>query len=1206
MDKHSNLDSELINIENIYEAYHWVSKKKSNEELFLEQEKLYFEDNLIDNLKIIQECLSGMEYEFHRFDFIVKFKKIDSLAISYRPFVRFHFFDEIIIQCVINILRNEIRNFLPKENYGIRLGNKKSEEFYISWINQYKEFAQKQRENLAEDTVYMYTYEFDIQQFYPSIQQRKLLHSLSEILPLKENPIFAFWLEKIITYYNRENISRETIPIYEAYKESEMSQGRICLDDDLGLPQGPLFSPLLASFYTRDLFSTIGKEIKDNLKIDYDLFAYVDDGRIYFKSQVDKDVIENIVSKSLDSLNEDRFNDKKLKLNDKKSFLLQINEESITQRLNFLIEEISVVNASLNPKFEIDYDIELAALNKHEEFYQKIKTMRDSLLNDYVKIADPKKLSKITNELNKTIKEFTTYSKRKASFLTRKIAVSDYFYKYVDILFTPYNPEKASEDYSLQTDICHFNFYYNLYNLFNNAQNDEQKINYLCKKLKEFLASYKALLLNTPYMLFYYYSVLIKVIYSFDFYMDCSELIEDILSSDKDNKMLMKYYLSFSNSSWIQYYSSANKLEGYKTVINYKPYDSKNVDYESIFSEENAISYYVENPIQYWKTINLFQIQYKIEYTNNENLDNCNLVKKYDNCSLGKANKNYEIYVFKPSIEDKFLLPSERENYYRLSSTNLILSKKVWILLSLVKYWKNEIQFNEYIHPSYINYENIVVRVSPEKNIISILDNITSEYKQLKVYQYGVNYKELFLEFFKKVFNCKESILVNDKGKPLKFWEYRILAYLSFKNFSVKDFLDMLIDLLENHDFYNHDVDSNFERIKTIVDEKLGNSRDKDVILQLHYYLHCVWKNGSKDLPFFTLHNQEHSIELILNYLEMSKRMMGKLSLNKDELLILFEACYLHDIGMLKGLTHDEKYNIEDSRIVSYYSSLIEKHDEMFNQKIEITLNNAYQIEEETSRLYENVVRGEHHLRSSYEIQSDVILPLTDLEKKYVAIVSANHCRDGKEVYGLVSEGVFRKNNIDLRKISMWLRILDLTDITKYRVTQEVYDRYFDRMGIVPKFHWIKHLSIDSIEFKVTHMVWENPSITKLTIKVVHNYIPPQENLNRACVYSAKSDCRLFKKNVTKEWYEKISSKENSLCNLECAFLNENKWFDYEVEKINEYAKIYNEDFEMEVLYALSDEANRSDFKVVHDNGERKRRISATELIRQYFLEKFS
>ena len=44
-----------------------------------------------------------------------------------------------------------------------------------------------------------------------------------------------------------------------------------------------------------------------------------------------------------------------------------------------------------------------------------------------------------------------------------------------------------------------------------------------------------------------------------------------------------------------------------------------------------------------------------------------------------------------------------------------------------------------------------------------------------------------------------------------------------------------------------------------------------------------LWKNGSKDLTFFTLHNQEHSIELIQNYMKLSPKLLNRFSLDKDE-----------------------------------------------------------------------------------------------------------------------------------------------------------------------------------------------------------------------------------------------------------------------------------------------------------------------------------
>ena len=67
--------------------------------------------------------------------------------------------------------------------------------------------------------------------------------------------------------------------------------------------------------------------------------------------------------------------------------------------------------------------------------------------------------------------------------------------------------------------------------------------------------------------------------------------------------------------------------------------------------------------------------------------------------------------------------------------------------------------------------------------------------------------------------------------------------------------------------------------------------------------------------------------------------------------------------------------------------------------------------------------------------------------------------------------------------------------------------------------------------------------------------------------------------------------------NLQSAFLSEFCYFDNEIEAINNYAKIYNEDIIFELKYIVDKNTWRKDFKVSED-GE-----TATEWIKKYFLE---
>lgn len=124
----------------------------------------------------------------------------------------------------------------------------------------------------------------------------------------------------------------------------------------------------------------------------------------------------------------------------------------------------------------------------------------------------------------------------------------------------------------------------------------------------------------------------------------------------------------------------------------------------------------------------------------------------------------------------------------------------------------------------------------------------------------------------------------------------------------------------------------------------------------------------------------------------------------------------------------------------------------------------------------------------------DDMLPLTDLEKimlqRFLLIMEMIM----KKVYGIESEEKFRNHKIDLRKISIWLRLLDLTDISKSRVTQAVFSRYFERMGTVSRFHWLKHLCVDNIEFRCNY---DKDTKIHVSILINMNYLPVAEILKK-------------------------------------------------------------------------------------------------------------
>lgn len=1202
MNLKKDLDKKVIEDSNLYLAYLRVKNDFQNFELKFDQEVKYFENNLEENLNEIKNKLMKKDFTFQKFDFIVKFKKVNKGNIDFRPLVRFRFNDAVLMQSIFNVIADELKNFLPKENLGVQLTDKNSPYFYERWTKQYKEFTWRQRENLSENTVYQYCYEYDIKQFYPSIQQDKLIEDLDSCLEIKDDSIIFIGLKKIIKYYNEDNISKETLEIFNKYKKRCKMEKT---NADLGLPQGALYSPFLASFYTRNLFNNIRIQIKNELKLDCEIFAYVDDGRIYFKDQVkDENSIEEIIQRALQEINGE--NNKKIILNTDKSYLINIDEKSVVTKLNFLTSESSLINNSINPNFEIDQDTISLIVERHKQIKKSISNLKEKINQNLHSITNEldknEKRKLLENEKNKLDKTYSTYVKRKATFLTKKISSNEEFYTFVDEIITEYREDTREDTENLNEDICSLNYYYVIYNLFYNAKEDKNKIKYLCRKIAKMLESYENILGDDIICMIYYYLSTIKAVYEIDYSVELKEFVDSLIKKIKVNSLIVKSKNSFKLESWYRnFYEDKNILTMNLTKVNVDDF------------EQTAIDYYLVHPYTILFQKNYLLNQYFIEFGNSDNNYDIELAKKYSTLNNDKKCYDYNIYILRNFEKIVKLKNDNLNNYIKLDNNYLDDCVRIKILIDLVKYWKNELEYNKYIRLSYLKIDNIYIsRKSKVKNIF-IIDNTSEFYETYKAYLYDKNYLTYFLEFFTKLFNCENNIIINNKSRALKFWEYRILAYLNNKGFRLDEFLNMLDELLAKYDYFNHDVDINYERIRTIVDSKLLLASDKDIIMQLHYFVQCIWKNGSKDLTFFTLHNQEHSVELIQNYMNISQHLISKLQLSKNETFLLFSACYLHDIGMLKGLTDKEKYDINNGKILHYYREAMNNSHIDGALKIENTLNKFYEITKLTCDLFENIIRSEHANRSAVEIQNDKNLPIGDLMKNIVAEVSKNHGEETQKVYGLQNKKIFRNENIDIRKISMWLRLLDLTDITKYRVTQEVFDRYFDRMGIISRFHWIKHLCVDKFDIispeknnqkDIVKTIRRNDidlGKIELIIQIRMNYLPPVEIINKEC--DNKCECIKFglKENMNnEEIYTRFEKREKcGHCNLKCAFLNEFKYFDNELEAINKYAETYNQDVVFNIEYLLDEESKRDDFIVLTNYHNKD--ITATQCIKEYF-----
>lgn len=1193
-DKYNDLIKYILSDANIYTAYCYVKNNTQNSELRFSQEFDYFELNLESNIRDIKERLEkrlNQESEslrLKKFDYFLKIKKINisddrkEQLIEYRPLVKYSLDDEVLIQSVINMLAKELKNFLPRENFGVQLTHDDPDYFYKNWQYQYKKFTNYQKSRINESSNYHWVFEYDIKQYYPSIYQKKLIEEIISLLGIPKEKPLSNLIEEIINHYCEDNISIKTQDIYSMIPENRIKK-------NYGLPQGPLFSAFLSSIFSHKVFNNLRNKIRDKFNVEIDCVAYVDDGRIFFKDDIevkgskkdntekneidkDNDEIKNkcdtlikVVEEVYTELNkvDERDIVNEIVLNTDKTSLIGIYEKSVGNILSYLTHKISAINASIDPNMETDDSLIGTLETAHDNFKNALE-----LLN-----KDAQEYEKF-----KIKKEKSTYLKRAASFKTRKIVDSHNFRNIVEEVL----PLNLADD--ILYDLSQINFYYIVSNLFKGSENPEDTaflVRHLIKVRKNYINALKNDRSDSRYHhdIFAYYDMqLLKIIYELEYNSSVYELYKELCVGVDAESFIYPYLFGYCKSSWFS--GLDNKNNGDYCIEN----DKENFAIK-------ALSHFHKKPLILYPSLEseLF-ISPVFWKTNLDKYKNV-FIRNNINISIAKIS---DIYHF----DDE---KKENKDWIRLNSSVFSDSKRMNLLFALFEFWIYIFEKEKSIEEFYFHFDNYIVYQGQMTEVV-LLKNTSKLYDNIQYKKHRYPLKEVLFEFFSELFNIGDNLLVTKKMKPVLFWQYRILSYLQNVSgrMNLNDFLGILKDIKNNIEMFCYPVDSNYELIRKIVDAELFESYDKDIILQLHYFVSCVWKNGSKDLPFFTLHNQDHSLELIKNYSLMSQKMMDNLTLNSDEKFLLFASCYLHDLGMLKGATEEERNDLNNKAVYRYYEKakiiLDKKEDSSF--KYSHILSKCMKIFQNTEELYEIIVRGTHSKRSKDFLEKDKKLPLNEIEKRIIGEVSFNHCAEDVTVYGIERKEYFRNHQIDIRLISIWLRLLDLTDITKSRVTQHVFSQYYIRMGVVSRYHWIHHLSIDEIEFSVEPINEENKKGITLGeyvfyITIVLNYIPPSEKINLPCKYG---NCLI----KSKEGYWCIEKENNknkrcTYCDIQCAFLNEG-YFIPEIIQLNQLLSEYQQQISFELRYRLNDNP-KEDFYIQTENGN----ISASEAIKEYF-----
>lgn len=383
---------------------------------------------------------------------------------------------------------------------------------------------------------------------------------------------------------------------------------------------------------------------------------------------------------------------------------------------------------------------------------------------------------------------------------------------------------------------------------------------------------------------------------------------------------------------------------------------------------------------------------------------------------------------------------------------------------------------------------------------------------------------------------------------PIEYSEIRILALLRNKNFDIKNFILQYDSYVS--DEYRQTADYSLLQVLDVFRTFVSHPKRIDDLILIHKYCCDTWKNGSKYLHFYTLHNQEHAVSLIRSSIKVIHA-ISCFTLKRIDYFILFAACYLHDISMVTIPDISKFYMGNHEKADCIYTDFINEIDLNDIVKVKRRLCNAYQ---EIDEYFESEIRGKHAYESAREIRCHKELDFIEPSmREIIAQVSEGHGYDTTDIYFLKSTG--KESLINKKIIMIILRLSDLLDMSRYRISNVVLNHNLKNLNDTSRFHWISHLITEGYELNNTHKInnqlegksfLQNKTITEklvLTIDVLMCQTTEVTNKNK-CKYVLNSELNSEKIDESEESEISISviCDKNSTCiNDKCTFLC--KWF---------------------------------------------------------------
>ena len=270
-----------------------------------------------------------------------------------------------------------------------------------------------------------------------------------------------------------------------------------------------------------------------------------------------------------------------------------------------------------------------------------------------------------------------------------------------------------------------------------------------------------------------------------------------------------------------------------------------------------------------------------------------------DRLCMGETDKNcsYMKQVYKELLSEEWNTGLS-ERYLRLNYNDPYKSLKEYAAFRLQKYANKHYRVAEEfcLKMEEKSTEEIFAELLP-KSMTNKMKIVSANTEQIIRMVMNTIYSYLFA-----VEISDNPVVAKYSRKTLSYGELRILLFLRNRHFRMENFRNRKISLKDPENAA--DIDYTVMKVVEIFYSFVKDPVRIDNLILTHKYTCDVWKNGSKHLYFYTLHNQEHAIVLIQNIVKLIHA-IDFIKVSAIDFYILFQACYLHDISMVKIPSRD-------------------------------------------------------------------------------------------------------------------------------------------------------------------------------------------------------------------------------------------------------------------------------------------------------------